>query len=217
MKTLKLLTLIVVAAAIIIVMPATVLAGGHGHGHGHGHSSVSFGIGFGYYGWPGYYPYYYPYYSYPYYYPYYSYYYPGVVYVDPYYPPAVAAAPVVVQQPAVANPNPQYNYSAPVDNDFANIRQRKAMLLNQLNNGQKAERLQAISELAGFSFDDSVRKALEDVLVSDPDASLRKEAADSFGKVKNQGALHTLEKVKIADLDAEVRQAADNAINKIKS
>ncbi len=246
----RVLMLIVLVGAVLMLMPGMVFAGGHGggghgggghgggghHGGGHGggghyggHTNYSFSFGFGYYG-PG--PYYYPYYSsyyYPYYYssyyyhPYYPYYYPSVGYADPYYPPAVAAAPsVVVPQSVVVGPDaavvPQYNCQTPVNyKGMEQVRQRKTQLLSQLQQADKAAKLEAISELGGYSFDDQVKAALENILLSDPDAAMRKEAAISFGKVKNQGALGILEKVRVQDSDLQVRQAADWAINQIKS
>jgi HEAT repeat protein len=80
----------------------------------------------------------------------------------------------------------------------------------------KEQRKQAIDELAGFSFDDNVRHALENVLLSDPDAQLRKEAAQSFGKVKNTKALAALEKARVEDPNEDVRKAADQTIKKLE-
>ena len=207
-------------------MPGLALAAGHGgeghgggghggHGGGWGHTNYSFSFGFGYYGpGPYYYPFYYPYYShyyYPSYYPYYPYYdSPGVVYVGP-----PAAPHVVVQQPIVVQ---QYSNPAPAyGGDLDKIREKKAQLLGQLQQGDKTERLHAIDQLAGFSYDDQVRGAMENVLQSDPDALIRKAVVEAFGKVKNQKPLGVLEKVRVADSDREVREAADRSINQIKN
>jgi HEAT repeat protein len=77
--------------------------------------------------------------------------------------------------------------------------------------------MKAISELAGFSFDDKVREEMEKILLSDPDPELRKEAAKAFGKVVNEKALAVLEKARVSDPDIAVRQEADNSIKQIKS
>ena len=66
----------------------------------------------------------------------------------------------------------------------------------KLQTPDKEQRKEAIKELAGFSFDDKVRQALENVLLSDPDPELRKEAAQAFGKVKNTKALRCPRKSK---------------------
>jgi len=79
----------------------------------------------------------------------------------------------------------------------------------------KELRKEAIKELAGFSFDDNVRAALENVLLSDPDPELRKEAAQTFGKVKNTKALAVLEKARVEDSSEDVRKEANQSIKKI--
>jgi HEAT repeat protein len=77
--------------------------------------------------------------------------------------------------------------------------------------------MEAIRELAGFSFDDKVRYALENVLLSDPDAQLREEAARSFGKVNNTKALAALEKARVEDPSEDVRKEADESIKKLEA
>jgi hypothetical protein len=96
------------------------------------------------------------------------------------------------------------------------LQSKKNELLKMLETGNKEQRMEAIRELAGFSFDDKVRYALEDVLLSDPDAQLRKEAAQSFGKVKNTKALAALEKARVDDPSEEVRKEADQSIKKLE-
>jgi hypothetical protein len=112
------------------------------------------------------------------------------------------------------------NYESNFDENtlklFEQLRCKKGELLEKLRLEDKEERKKAIAELAGFSFDDKVRKALEDILLSDPEPELRKEAAKSFGKVKNRLALSVLEKARVEDSDREVCQEADKAIKKIK-
>jgi len=96
-----------------------------------------------------------------------------------------------------------------------NLQYKKSELLKQLQAPNKEQRREAIDELAGFSFDDNVRAALENVLLSDPDPELRKEAAQAFGKVKNTGARAALEKARVEDPSVDVRKAADEAIKSI--
>ncbi len=89
------------------------------------------------------------------------------------------------------------------------------LLLDRLAWGNKWQRLEAIENLAEFSFDDKIRKALENVLLSDPDPELRKQVARVFGEVKNTQALPALEKARVEDSNEDVRKEADNAIKKI--
>ena len=230
MKT-KLLMLIVIVliGGMLMWMPGMVFAKGHGGGghgggghggghHGGGHSDFDFSFGLGYY---GFYPNYYSPYYYPSYYPYYpSYYSPGVVYIDPPAPPPVVVqSPVVVQQysqPVQQYSQPVQQYSQPVQ-ALDQIGGKKAQLLDQLQQGDIVSRLQAINQLAEFSFDDQVMSALENVLQYDSNAAVRKAVAETFGEVKNQKALGVLEKARVEDQNLEVRRAADIAINKIKN
>jgi len=100
---------------------------------------------------------------------------------------------------------------------FAEVRNKKSELLKVLKIGDKATRIKAIAQLAGYSFDDNVRKALEEVILTDPDPELRRQVAESFAKVKNLNLIGTLEKVRVGDTDIQVREQADKAIKKIKS
>ncbi len=240
MKTVKIATLLIMAAAITIAMPAAVLADPYSHsGAGHYshsdaghyshsdaghyshsgagryyHSGVRIGIGFGYYDWPGYYPYYYPYYPY---------YYPGVVYVEPYYPPPVVAAPVVVQQPAVVYtapaPAPVQDNNAPalVDEHFLEYaRNKKAELIKQVQSADKAERIKAIVDMAGLTFDEAVRENLKSIATKDTDPDLRREVVRALGKSKNPQVIPILEEVRVNDDNKEIRQAADQAIKDVR-
>ena len=99
---------------------------------------------------------------------------------------------------------------------FEQLRQEKSELLKKLKEGDKEKRKEAIDKLAGFSFDEEVREALEKILLSDPDPELRKQVAKSFGKTKNRKALSILEKVRIEDSNEGVRKEADKAVKKIK-
>jgi len=96
------------------------------------------------------------------------------------------------------------------------LQYKKSELLKQLQMPNKEQRREAIDELAGFSFDDNVRAALENVLLSDLDPELRAEAAHSFGEVKNTGARAALEKARVEDPSVDVRKAADEAIKSIE-
>ena len=91
-------------------------------------------------------------------------------------------------------------------------RKKNSELLKILRIGDRERRVQAICDLAGFSCDDRVRKALEEVLLSDPDAELRKQVATAFGKTKNPSVVAALEKAKAEDSSREVRQAAYRSI-----
>jgi HEAT repeat protein len=95
------------------------------------------------------------------------------------------------------------------------LQYKKSELLKQLQMPNKELRRQAIKELAGFSFDDNVRAALENILLSDPDPELRAEAANAFGAVKNANARSALERARVEDTSADVRRAADAAIKSI--
>ncbi len=90
------------------------------------------------------------------------------------------------------------------------------LLLDRLAMGNKWQRLEAIEQLAELSFNDRVRKALENVLLTDRDPQLRKEVARIFGVVKNINALPALEKARVEDSDEDVRKEADYAIEKIE-
>lgn len=128
-------------------------------------------------------------------------------------PMVVERAPVVVERQTVVVP------PKGCDKDtqalFEDLRNKKNELLKKLQTPDKEQRKAAIDELAGFSYDDNVRQALENVLLSDPDPELRKEAARMFGEVKNVKALAALEKARVEDSNEDVRKEADKAIKKI--
>jgi len=129
-------------------------------------------------------------------------------------PTVIARTPVVVERQTVIVQPQQFDESTLQLN--MNLQYKKSELLKQLQAPDKEQRRQAIAELAGFSFDDNVRQALENVLLSDPDAELRREAAQAFGKVKNTGARAALEKARVEDPSEDVRRAADEAIKSIE-
>jgi HEAT repeat protein len=134
--------------------------------------------------------------------------------------PVVVGRPKVVVREKVVVSKEKNDCSTKCDPDtsrlFKRLRSEKKQLLRRLRIGDKDERRKAISELAGFSFDERVREALEKVVLGDPDPELRMEAIKSFAKVKNKGALPVLEKVRVEDSDKEVRQEADKAIKAIQ-
>jgi hypothetical protein len=140
----------------------------------------------------------------------------------------VVAPPVVVERPPVvierqtvvySTSSPQVVQPQQFDESTLqlniNLQYKKSELLKQLQAPNKEQRREAIDELAGFSFDDNVRAALENVLLSDPDPELRAEAAHSFGEVKNTGARAALEKARVEDPSVDVRKAADEAISSL--
>jgi len=124
-------------------------------------------------------------------------------------PPQVIERQVVVLPPKEEDKDTQALFEA--------LRYKKGELLEKLQTPDKDQRMEAISELAGFSFDDYVRQALENILLSDPDPELRIQVARVFGEVKNTKTLPALEKARVEDSDEDVRKEADNAIKKIES
>lgn len=143
-------------------------------------------------------------------------YYPGsYVVVDywPDYPVIVEKQTVIVKDTRTVNVKPNAGVN---DETFADIRSKKNILLEKLTIGDKTARMNAIAELAGFTYDDAVRDKLSVVILTDPDPEIRKAVAKSFGEVKNEKTLPILEKVRVSDSDAGVRQEAESAINQIK-
>jgi hypothetical protein len=137
--------------------------------------------------------------------------------------PVIESAPVVVEnQTDVGSINsPQVVQPKQIDKEtqalLKTLRYKRGVLLKQLETGDKEQRMQAIKELAGFSFDDNVRQSLEKVLLSDPDPELRTEVVHAFGEVKNVKALTALKKARVEDADVNVRKAADQAIKNMGS
>jgi len=132
-------------------------------------------------------------------------------------PRIIQRTPVIVERTVVVHP---VGYDEDTDEDtralYETLRQRKVILLTQLQTSNKEQRKDVIRELAGYSFDDTVRQALEEIMLSDPDEELRKEAIRAFAEVKNTQALDALEKVRVEDSSWSVRKEADEAIKKIK-
>ena len=128
-------------------------------------------------------------------------------------PTVIRKTPVVIEKQTVVVQPQEFDESTLELNK--KLQSKKNELLRMLETGDKEQRMEAIRELAGFSFDDKVRYALENVLLSDLDAQLRKEAARSFGKVKNTKALAALEKARVEDSSEDVRKEADQSIKKL--
>lgn len=97
-----------------------------------------------------------------------------------------------------------------------NLQRKKIELLEQVQMSDKAQRIEAIRELAGFSFDDKVRYVLENILLSEPDSELRVEAAQALGNSNNIKALAVLEKARVEDSSEDVRKATNEAIKKLE-
>ena len=148
---------------------------------------------------------------------------PGTsIWVEDYWPTYVSP-PVVVERPHIVTRQyvvvrPKGGEVSPADARlFAEVRNKKGELLWTLKIGDKASRTRAITDLAGYSFDDTVREALEEIILKDPDPELRKCVAESLGNVKNKNVIPTLEKVRLEDSNEEVRREADRAISQITS
>jgi hypothetical protein len=136
-------------------------------------------------------------------------------------PTIIERTPVVIERQTVvySTSSPQVVQPQQFDESTLqlnmNLQYKKSERLKQLQMPDKELRREAIRELAGFSFDDNVRYALQNILLSDPDPELRAEAAHSFGEVKNTGARAALEKARVEDPSVDVRKAADEAISSL--
>ena len=192
---------------------------GFGTGLGHYHSDFHIGLHGGYYRWPGrghrgfhrHKPWHRS----------------GVsVWIDGLFPIIVRPGVVVKAQKVITErqvvvEEPDCQVKLKDDKDtaklFEKLRRRKSELLKKLRIGDKAKCKEAIRELAGFSFDNKVREALEGILLSDPDVELRRQVAKSFGKTSNKKVLPALEIASTDDPNKEVRQEAYKAIMKIRA
>ena len=132
--------------------------------------------------------------------------------------------PVVVHRRIVSVPKPamQVQRIIPANADeetlalFASIRNKKENLLAQLEAADKESKINAITELAGYSYDETVIEKLKDILLKDPDSELRKEAAKAFGEGRNPAVAPVLRQARLGDSEKAVRDAAENAIKAIK-
>lgn len=141
------------------------------------------------------------------------------IWIGSYHPMGVGA-PVMIDRNSVGSArskaiDPAKNPTADAYLSEA-MRKLKSEQLKILKIGDKEQRIQAIRELAPFSFDNEIRLALEKVLLTDPDPQLRQEVAVLFGKTENQLVLAALTEAKEKDHVREVRQAAYRSIIMIK-
>jgi hypothetical protein len=176
--------------------------GPHYYGDHHWRSGWSAGLGWynPWYGpWygPGYGPWYGPGYG--------SWYGPGY---GPWYGPVVVDRDAVIkgQNPSASEPIAKSVEPPSV------WRQERSELLEKLRIGDVSNRLQAVKDLGPFANDDQTRKALEDALLSDRDALVRKAVAELFGRLQDTKTLPALKKAYATDSNRDVRQAAYKAI-----
>jgi len=141
---------------------------------------------------------------------------PDYHYYDPWYDPWYYPAPVVVNPPVV-RPHitvTEHKPAPPTQPDLVGekLEQKKSESLKKLRIGDPANRLQAVKDLEQFARDAKVRTALEQALLSDRDAQVRKAAAELFGRLQDKNALRVLKQANADDSDRAVRQAAYKAI-----
>jgi hypothetical protein len=199
MNRTRYLFVVLALAGMALLAPAVASAGvsvgigvGVGaHYHHHMHGYYVYGPA-----WPDYY-YYDPWYSDP-------WYYPGPVVVGP---------PVVVERPriVVTQPRPP---APPKEPDLVGekLQQKKSEQLKKLKIGDTNSRLQAVKDLEPFESDAKVRTALEQALLSDRDAQVRKAVAEMFGRLQDKNTLRVLKQANKDDSDRDVRQAAYKAV-----
>lgn len=80
--------------------------------------------------------------------------------------------------------------------------------------GSKEEKIEAIKNLVGFSFDKKVEIALTKILLTDADPDLRRQVAESLGKINNKAFLVALE-VARQDTDDSVSREVKALIAKL--
>ncbi len=138
---------------------------------------------------------------------------------DPWYDPWSHPAPVVVSPPVVVERPPaivkEHKPPAPSqqpDLVGEKLELKKSESLKKLRIGDPANRLQAVQDLEQFAHDGKVRTALEQALLSDRDAQVRKAVAELFGRVQDKSTLKVLKQANASDSDRAVRQAAYKAI-----
>jgi hypothetical protein len=148
---------------------------------------------YGWYGWPGYY------------------------YYDPwwYYPAPVVVEPPVIVHPPVREHVVVRDYQPPTppkDLVSEKVQQQKSELLKKLKIADTAGRVQAAKDLEPFARGVPVRTALEQALLSDREAQVRKTVAEMFGRLQDRSTLRALKQAQKDDSDRDVRQAAYKAI-----
>ncbi len=202
------LPLLVSALACLALLAPSVASAGVQVGIGFGttigphHHHYAHGWYGGWYAWPGYYwydPWYDPWW-----------YYPAPVVVAP---PVVVDPPVVRDRVIVRESKPP---APPRDEGLAmvsqQLQQKKSESLKKLKIGDPSSRTQAVKDLEPFAADSQVRTALEQALLSDRDAQVRKAVAELFGKVQDKNTLSVLKQAQANDADRDVRQAAYKAV-----
>ncbi len=201
MSRTRLPLLVAALACLALLAPGVASAGvrvgiGFGTTIGPHHHYYAHGWYGGWYAWPGYY-YYDPWYD-----PWW--YYPAPVIVEP---------PVVREHVIVREPRPP---APPKDEALEmvseRLQQKKSESLKKLRIGDPSSRTQAVKDLEPFAADNQVRTALEQALLSDKDAQVRKAVAELFGKVQDKKTLPVLKQAQANDADRDVRQAAYKAI-----
>lgn len=147
---------------------------------------------------------------------YYMPYYSSIYQQRGYYQPVVVSRPVVQSIVTTVVQRPVVIRLAVVQDDRSNgeIRNKKDQFLRMLE-GKKEERIKAIEDLIGFSFDKKVEVALTEILLFDQDPEIRQLVAEALGKTNNKAFLVALEAAK-KDADDGVSQEADASIRKLK-
>ncbi len=145
---------------------------------------------------------------------------PGYYYYDPWYDPWwYYPAPVIVEPPVVRErvivrdskpPAPPKDEALEMVSQ--QLQQKKSESLKKLKIGDPASRTQAVKDLEPFAADNQVRTTLEQALLSDKDAQVRKAVAELFAKVQDKRTLPVLKQAQANDADRDVRQAAYKAI-----
>lgn len=134
------------------------------------------------------------------------------IWIGGYYP-VVVDRPIIIDRSSVGSCRNRTVEDATAHVQLSEaIRKKTDEQIKILETGDKEKRLQAIHDLAAFSYDTKVRRALENILLSDPDPQLRKEVAISFGRTENRLVLAALIQATDKDPERDVRQAAYRAI-----
>lgn len=124
-------------------------------------------------------------------------------------PPVALPAVVVQEAPATQQAEPAYEVQ---EADW--YQEKVAILLTTLGSSEKDIREKAAKELARFKSEQIVR-ALENVLVRDPEDDVREEAAESLGKIGDPSSLTALEQAMKDDSEESVRKEAKDAIERM--
>ena len=141
---------------------------------------------------------------------------PDYYYYDPwwYYPAPVIVEPPVVREHVIVREHrpPAPPKEQPKDLVGEKVQLQKSELIKKLKIGDTSNRLQAAKDLEPFTGDPKVRTALEQALLSDRDAQVRKTVAEMFGRLQDKSTLRVLKQAQKDDADRDVQQAAYKAI-----